>query len=352
MIFCIITALILGFFVISLLENKNYDRENWNNAFVGEPQAVAALQEVSTDATPVLAGTYIESIADVNMSGGTYDVSFLVWFRWDNDDSIDMIHNVHLYNSLIKKEMILKDYKEGNTHYQLARVIATVSKKYWTKCFPLEAHQMHFYIEPSYTGKRVKLIADTENSSVNRNIHVTGFKLVQHGVASIPYLYKNTRADVRLAEDNINVSSELFTAVEIERDGIGLYMKCFIALFGCLIWALIVLYINIYHRVDPLGMLPASLFGTVANIMVGASLLPAALEMGLLEYVNIWGILTILATAVVIINVNEIRRKEKKLIEKGQDVYFSAIYGRIMFYVVTFFVIIGNILLPLTAILR
>ena len=105
---------------------------------------------------------------------------------------------------------------------------------------------------------------------------------------------------------------------------------------------LITLFICTYHRVDPLSMIPAALFGTVTNIMVGANLLPDALQLGLLEFVNIFGIVTILAVAMTIININRIRNKY-------EDRDFASFYGRVMFYTILVLVVAGNIILPMSA---
>lgn len=102
------------------------------------------------------------------------------------------------------------------------------------------------------------------------------------------------------------------------------------------------MFLCTYHRVDPLSMIPAALFGTVSNIMVGANLLPDALEIGLLEYVNAWGIFTIIAGALTIININRIRNKHG-------DKRFAALFGRVMSFTLMFIVILGHILMPLSA---
>lgn len=64
------------------------------------------------------------------------------------------------------------------------------------------------------------------------------------------------------------------TQLEINRSGLGLYAKCFIALFGTSLWVFITMFLCTYHRADPLSMIPAALFGTVSNIMVGTILSP------------------------------------------------------------------------------
>jgi hypothetical protein len=93
-------------------------------------------------------------------------------------------------------------------------------------------------------------------------------------------------------------------------------------------------------------MIPGALFGTVSNIMVGAALLPDALDLGLLEFVNIWGILTIVMVAVYIIQINNIRSEYGR-----RDEAFSKFFGRAMFYIALVFALSGNIALPLVAFL-
>ena len=130
--------------------------------------------------------------------------------------------------------------------------------------------------------------------------------------------------------------------MEINRSSLGLYAKCFVALFGTSLWVFITMLLCTYHRVDPLSMIPAALFGTVSNIMVGANMLPDSLEIGLLEYVNAWGILTIIAGALTIININRIRTKYN-------DNEFAALFGRIMSFTLMFIVVLGHILMPVSA---
>ncbi len=344
---CVIAGAILCYFCYVLQTDVDANHFKWEKHLNNDPKIVADLQLASPNATKVLCGTYVEGIHDINMAAGNYWVNFLTWFRWDGDEITDMADHFRIYRGLIKAKRVIKSYKEGNTHYQLVRVEAIVDKNYATRRFPLDEQQFVFYIEPDYTAARVILTADTKESNVNRNLDISGYKLIDNGVNILSYEYRNTRGDIRLEKStDKNIITELATGIQVKRDGPGLYAKCFIALYGCILWALITLFINIYNHVDPLDMIPEALFGCVANIMVGASLLPDALEMGLLEYVNIWGILIILICTLIIINVNNIRRKYA--LPDG-TCYYAASYGRVMFYVFTFFALAGNIILPVIA---
>jgi len=345
-VFLVFGFCVLFGFVSMMMSHRDTEKARWEKNLSGVELYKADMLPISQNATKVLTGTYVETIDNLDMAHGNYWVKFLVWFRWDGDEISDLAHNFRIYRGIIKNRDIVKDVKQDNTHYQLVRVDAIVSSSFHSELFPLESHQLYFYVEPNYTAKRVVLVADKEESNLNRHFSVEGFKVTQSAVASVPYEYRSTRGDITLKDVDKNIVSELVTAIKIERDGFGLYAKCFICLFGCIIWALLALYINIYHHVDPLELLPEALFGCIANIMVGASLLPEALEMGLLEYVNIWGLFIILMIALIIINVNQIRKEERT---GGGISWFAAIYGRIMFFTITFFAIAGNIILPASA---
>ncbi len=343
LLFCLVAGVLLMYFCITLYGNTQSDNRYWEDTFRVPPQLQADLEEVSGNATKVLCGTYVDNIYDIDMAQGTFTASFLTWFRWEGDEITDMADHFRIYKGHILNKSVIKNYQLGKTHYQLLRANVRVAHNFWTKGFPLDKHRLSFYLEPYYTAKRVLLVPDTKSSNVNLDLHITGYDITKTGIGASAYEYRNTRGDMEI-EGLKNISSEIVTAIQIKRDGFGLYVKCFIGLFGCLIWALMVLYINIYHRVDPLSMLPGALFGCVANIMVGASLLPDALELGLLEYVNIWGIFIILCVALTIMKINAMRRAYK---EKGIDSYYPTVYGRLMFYSVAFFAVLGNIIMPM-----
>ena len=132
--------------------------------------------------------------------------------------------------------------------------------------------------------------------------------------------------------------------LEINREGIGLFIKCFIALYGTTAWILLCLYICTFRRVDPLGMIGAAFFGSVSNIMVGANLVPDALQIGLLEYGNLFGVGIIIAGTSVVISINAIRK------EHGNEA-FAQFYGRVMLALFVVLVVVGNLALPLSSML-
>lgn len=329
----------LAYAVVSLYQDKRNEDKYWNEYLTMEPALQEKIDGYSTEASFVEIGTYIENLKEINLKNNSFTLDYLIWFNWEGNPDLDMANNFRIYKGNITKKEIVEDYHEGNVNYQLVRITVTVSKVFWTPRFPLESHQLRIYVEANHPVDDIVFVKD-EGSSVNPNINIAGYDTTRIDSAVVANEYINNNGDPRIK--NAVIKSEYVTQLEIARSDMGIYLKCFIALFGTSVWVFIVLYINTKHRVDPLSMIPAALFGTVSNIMVGANLLPDALQIGLLEYVNFWGILTILSVALTVINVNRIRNKY-------EDREYASLYGEVMFGVILIVIIAGHILMPLAA---
>lgn len=325
--------------VSSLYKDKTNEDTYWNNYLQIDPEIEQKMNTFNQNATRVGIGTYVENLKEINLKSNTFSLDYLIWFNWEGDPELDMADNFRIYKGNITKKEVVKDYHEGTTNYQLVRVSVTISKTFWTPRFPLESHQLRIYVESNLDAGSVVFVKE-DKAQTNPNLSIAGYDFTRIDSAVVANEYTSNNGDPTY--DGSTINSEYVTQFEITRSDFGTYFKCFIALLGTTTWVFITLYINTNHRVDPLGMIPAALFGTVSNIMIGANLLPDALQVGLLEYVNFWGIFTILSVTFSVINVNRIRNKY-------EDKNFAHFYGLVMFWLILIVVITGHILLPIAA---
>ena len=224
-------------------------------------------------------------------------------------------------------------------NYQLVDFDVTISKNFWTKRFPLESHQLRMYIISDYQIGDVVFKNDSANSQVSKTFSINGFQLRRSATGDV-FFETNTNYGQPGIKDTA-ILSEHVTQLEIVRQGLGLYLICFISLFATVFWALLSLFMCTYHRVDPIGMIPGALFGAVANVMIGVNRIPTV-QAGLLLDVNIFGIATILVCAMAIIGINRIRSYHK-------DRAYAAYIGIKLFRIITIITVIGNIAMPLAA---
>ncbi|MEG2530903.1 MAG: hypothetical protein RSA59_03605 [Raoultibacter sp.] len=345
--------LFFGIFLVwtcsSLYNDKVSEDDYWNRYMTESTEYQDEVAEYSQNATHVLVGSYLENVRSVNVKNSSFEVGIDVWYRWEGSPELDFTNtnSVHFYKGTVQKLNVLDNYHEGNTHYQQVRYDVLINKQYWTPRFPLESHQMRIYLEPAANVNTVVFDVDAENSYANPNLGISGFKMTRFGVAPAIVAYDKTNSNPAFDgfADAKTYKTELMTQFEINREDIGLYFKCFVAMYGTTAWILLCLYICTNRRVDPLGMIGSAFFGAVSNIMIGAALVPDALKFGLLEYGNLFGVAIIIAGTAIVIGINYIRHERK-------DNAFAQYYGRIMLVIFVAIVVLGNLALPLSAMMR
>lgn len=340
----IFSLVVIGFGYIAIacvdmLHDRKSTANEWKSQTNHPIDIKQELEDRSQGATDVLCGTYIENLKNIDLKGSSFRAVMLLWFRWEGDEALDLKNHYRFYKGYVNTSHLVEEYHEGNMHYQQLRVDVTITKIFDTNRFPLDSQQLHLYLECDHPVEKVRLRMDPE-CGTNESLEVAGYRITNAYMQETHHRYASTHANPLLTQPEM--TSEILTTIELSRDSFGLYLKCFIALFGTTVWVFVAMFICTYHRVDPLGMIPGALFGTVSNIMVGASIVPDTLSLGLLEYINLWGVMTVLAAAICIINMNRIR-------SKYSDHAFAKRFGRIMFALMLVIVLTGHILMPLCA---
>lgn len=151
-------SLILSYTTWTLYSDKAAEEDYWQNAMAGQVKDEQYVEKISKNATHVKTGSYVESIKQIDMKNSSFRVVSRVWFKWYGDDELDMANNFGVYNGNINSITVLADKVEDDgMHYQLCALDVSVFKNFWTKRFPLESHQLRFYIEPNHTIDRVIL---------------------------------------------------------------------------------------------------------------------------------------------------------------------------------------------------
>ena len=345
LIVAILAAVYIIVTCVILYSDKEAENDYWDY-YLNEqsPEMVQAVQEFSKDATHVQCAVYLDQVTKVDIKGSQFAVDMQIGYLWEGDDEFDFTSPdvVHFYKgSFSASERTHID--RGDLHYSRVAYNVTINKTFWTPRFPLDSHQMRIYLEPSANVNSIVLEPVEKDSGFNTSSSITGYDMTRFAVTENIITYDTILLNPEYAEyKNPIYKTELLTMFEINREGFGLYIKCCVALYGTLAWILLCLYIATFRRVDALGMVGSAFFGAVSNVLVGANLLPDALQLGLIEFVNFFGVAIIVAGAAVVIAINTIRK------ERGNEA-FAQFYGRVMLGLFIVIVIVGNIALPLSA---
>lgn len=337
----LLSALYIGAVCHTMIREKSEMHDAWDYRLSMDEVILTDEQIRATGATVVHCGTYVDFFKSLSPKDSSFRADLLVWFLWDGPPELDMKNHFRFYSGTIHSmQVVLDEQRPDGSTYQLVRVDVTVYHDFATTRFPLDSHQLEFYLEANYPIETVCLDADQKNSSVNEYLELSGYRVLDSSVRDFYFMYNSTYlypdADQRV------MTSEVITTLTITRDGFGMYLKCVIALLGATAWIFLTLFICTYHRVDPLSLIPSALFGVVGNIMVGANVLPESLSLGLLEYINQWGVLSILGVSVAIISLN-------RIYAKGYNDAYAHYLGRILFWLLLVSVTAGHVLMPVSA---
>ena len=335
------------FACLNMYEDAQAENDYWDY-YLQPPSAETQelVDEYSKDAAKVDVAFNLEQVQSVDLAKSTFTVMMNVAYRWNGHPDLDFTskHNVSFYKGDISDILVLEDEHTGDVHYQYVQYIVTINKDYWTARFPLESHQLRLYLEPSYNVNRVVFDVERDACYVNPNLAISGYELTRWDtnveVIADDHSMLNPLYDDY--EDPTVYTTEAMLQLEINRSGIGVYLKCTVAMFGTLGWILLCLYVATFRHVNALGMVGSAFFGAVSNILVGANMLSSALQLGLVEFVNLFGLGIIVASTAVVIAINTIRNEI-------ENEAFAQFYGRVMLVLIAILMVAANVLLPICA---
>lgn len=223
----------------------------------------------------VCVGIYLMRMTSVDITRNMYSVDFYVWFRWKDED-IKPYETFELINGSIDSRQLDCIRQMGPFKYACVRVTATVSETWDVRRFPLGKQSPSISIEDNdkdVTG--LVYLPDTENSAVDDNLKISGWKVERCRCAASGHTYKTNYGYPRTAAPTATFSRFIFT-IDIQRNGLFHSLKIFSGLYMAVLVAFTAFFVKPEHR---LGVNIGSVFAVVASHTVISSYLP---EVGVL----------------------------------------------------------------------
>lgn len=265
-----------------------------------ESGATEADIPVPAGAVPVRAGIYVDRIVAMSLPDVSWTVDFYLWFSWTGNPELDPGATFQVVDGWIDSKELAEAYNEGEIHYQMYRVVATITKSFTVTRFPVDDHLLTINIETTDMERHAMVfVADKESSGTSSRVKVPGYVVEKAEGAPIiekPHAYKTTRGDPRLKPGTKSVHSQLRYGIHLIREDWGYFWKMFQALYISVAISMLVFFIK-PTDVDPrFGLGVGALFAAVANSYVSSSLIPQSGVSTLTDMINGLGAFTILLT--------------------------------------------------------
>ena len=264
-----------------------------------DPGVTAAESFATARAVRVHVGVYVERIPQLSIKDATWTVVFDIWFRWEGAGLNPAEGFVIMEGAIESKDKLAEEHSPDGHHYERYRVTAQITHPFSVSCFPYDEQLLTLGMENGATVRtQMIFVPDLASTSVSSRVSVPGYQLAGWQAIEKPHSYKTTRGDPRLPAGMKSTHSHFRLGITLRRDGWGLYLKMFQALFVAVLIAILAGFIKPTH-VDPrFGLGVGALFAAVANSYLIGGQVPDTGEMVLADVINGLGILVILMTLI------------------------------------------------------
>lgn len=179
----------------------------------------------------VVVGTYVNQIHNIDLKGNQFSVDFYVWFRWRGDD-LKPLDTFELTNGRITSKTGISKKQIGDESYAACRVVATVTKFWDVRRYPLDGHSLELVIEDSeHESHEMVFVADEANGGLSPKVRAPGWEVKKSGGHVVDQTYRTNYGDTSTPTGHESIYSSYLFDIDLERPGYGRFAKVFFALF-------------------------------------------------------------------------------------------------------------------------
>lgn len=334
----VVLLLVLGFLAAWLTFRPAL--QNKNEAFTDYQKILGIGSQGSNGRVPVQVGISIEKISDFSIKNVAWTADFYVWFKWQqpaDDPTFDPGQAFQVVTGTILDKQKIIEQINGNQHYALYRVSASINYPFNVARYPVDDHLLTLFIQDPL-HPQIQYIADRANSSVDPAVHVPGYFIAQT-IMGVQTIATNTSYGNPNAQKDV---TQFGFGIFINRLGFGFYLKLFQALFAAVGVALLAGFFKAHEEIR-IELLVGGFFAAVANSYITSTYLPDTGTMTLMDLINLLGLATIFLCMIQTVISSRFAANDKE---------FSRQFDKVSFGLITFMYLAINIALPLSAQIR
>lgn len=242
--------------------------------------------------SPVIVGTYVKGIRDLDFKENRYVADFFIWFRWKDSPDLQNykpLESFELQNGTVSsdgKTSVVEKEVNGE-HYASARIVATINEPWDLVKFPFDRHRIKISIEDSsLPAEALVFVADQPNSKLGDELSVAGWVASHFDTAVTTMTYRSNYGDPTLSSDASSSFSRFTFGLDLDRQTFGSALK----LLSTVLLATAVAFVAFMVKPSDLdarfGMGVGSLFAVAASAFVAAGSVPDSGVMTLADHMH------------------------------------------------------------------
>ena len=240
----------------------------------------------------VSVGVFLNRLSKVSHKDGTFDIDAWIWFRW-KDGPYDPTKSFEVVNGQMQQVSPTELLNDGGWKYGSVRVQGTIFQNFDVHRYPLDNHRLSIMIEDStHQATLLRYVVD-EQSALDPQVGLEGWKAKFAGVKADTHSYPTTYGFRSLGEESSRFSRITFS-IDLTRQHNFLSL---LKLFWVSVLALMLAIGSCFVRSNDLdarfGLGLGAIFAASANTIAVSEQLPDTPFLTLAEQINMLTVLLI-----------------------------------------------------------
>ncbi|MBQ0961577.1 hypothetical protein KAK06_21740 [Ideonella sp. 4Y11] len=253
--------------------------------------------------SPVMIGSYVKEVRDLDFRANKYTIDFFVWFRWRPTEGLKdykPLESLELVNGKIEDRSSVVEKVVNGEHYASTRIVATINEPWDLVKFPFDRHRIKIAIEDANLGADdMVFVADQPNSRLGDEMAIAGWLASNFATQVSTMTYHSNYGDPSLSTDARSAFSRFSFALDLDRQTFGSALK----LLSTVLLATAVAFVAFMVKPSDLdarfGMGVGSLFAVAASAFVAAGSVPDSGVMTLADHMHMVALAFIFASLMI-----------------------------------------------------
>jgi hypothetical protein len=267
----------------------------------------------------LLVGVYVTSLYDMSLTNNSFSVDFWLWFNHKND-SLKPLETVEIVNAKKTENVLPSTETKNGIVWATHKCRAEVKKQWNIEHFPFDRQILEIVAEEGVKDiNYLTYEADKENSKIDKNVVLEGWKISKFDIKAGKSEYQTTYGDPVLKGKS--TYSNVTIQIVLDRVGTGLFFKMFVGVYIAFLIGLLVFWINPEEFDSRIGLSVGSLFAAVGNKYIVDSVLPETVVFTLVDKVHLITFFFIFISLLVSVYTSYLHKQEKHVLSKKVDLW-------------------------------
>ncbi len=258
-------------------------------------------------------GLFVTSIYDLNLGEKSFKVDFWLWSIFDKGLALD-INSIELPDAkeIERGEPIV--IEKGKKLWVQQKIKAEIKKDWDIRKFPFDRQSLEIVLEEMELDSSALVYeADAENTGLDKELAIDGWKIAKTAVAASERVYDTTYGDPDLK--GTSSYARIVLTVDLVRSDMILFFKLFTGVYVAFLISILVFFIDPAECDPRFGLSVGGLFAAVGNKYIVDGVLPQSPIFTLVDSVHSLTFVFIMFT--IAISIISLALKKKEL-EKPQ----------------------------------